>query len=99
MIQIELVEGKNIRSLKNAANDFLKSYDTESIQDISFDFDHMVAVIKYELGAEWVNRICSECQYWDDSGSSDAVSGLCQEHGGRKRFNCKACKEFKDVRC
>ena len=98
MTQIELVDGKTIKSLKDATNDFLAGYESDAIKEISFDFDHMVAVIKYETDANWKNCLCSECQYWDDSGSADAVSGLCQEHGGRKRFNCRACAKFKDIR-
>ena len=98
MLQIQIVTGENVKDLTDKTNACLAPISTEAVRDIDINVKELTAVIQYQLIEEWTKRLCSECQYWDDSGSSSAVSGLCQDNGRRYRFNCQACKNFKDVR-
>lgn len=97
MLQIKLIPGKDIESLNNAVNAFLAVLSDEAVKDIKTDLDRMIAFIEYSTNEEWKKRMCCECQYWDDGGET-GTSGMCQECGQRRRFNCKACECFKDVR-
>ena len=97
MIQIKLINENEIVALEAATNEFLQTIDTESVKDIKYDFEEMVAIIHYVLVEEWKNHMCCDCQYWDDGGET-GVSGICHENGQRRRFNYKSCKCFKDVR-
>ena len=94
MLQIKYVKGKDIETLEKNVNEFLASL-TSEVKDIKTDQN--MAVILYEVLETWKNRICCECQYWDDGGET-TTSGLCHDCGQRRRFNSKACKHFKDVR-
>ena len=97
MLQIKFVQGKDIESLNDAANEFLASFDEDSIRSIGIDYDKMIALVQYVANAEWKKRMCCECKYWDDGGEP-TTSGFCQENGRRRRFDYKACECFKDVR-
>lgn len=97
MIQIKFIHANEIVALETATNEFLRTVDSETVKDIKYDFEELVAIVQYDLIAEWKNRMCCECQYWDDGGEP-TTSGLCHECGQRKRFNYPACKCFKDVR-
>lgn len=97
MIQIKFINENEIAALETATNEFLQTVETESVKDIKYDFEEMVAIVQYERIEEYLKRICCDCQYWDDGGETGTV-GICQEHGQRRRFNYKACKCFKDVR-
>jgi hypothetical protein len=85
------------QNIDDQVNAFLRTLKSEAVKSIDVR-ETGFAVIQYEIKDAWSDRICSECKYWDDGGSVDAVSGLCQECGGRRRFNCRACDRFKDVR-
>lgn len=98
MLQVKILKGKDIETLNDAVNVFLANFNEDAIKDINVEAEKMVAVIQYTVKPEWTNKLCADCKYWDDAGCSDAVSGLCQERGGRRRFNCKACECFKDIR-
>lgn len=98
MLQIKIIKGGLAEDLNETVNEFLATIHEDAVKDISVDVMKGTAVIQYVVKNAWADRLCSECKYWDDSGSSDAVSGLCHECGGRRRFNCKACAKFKDVR-
>ena len=99
MLQIKILQGKDIGDLNERVNEFLATVKSDAIKDnIDFDIPELVAIIKYELLEQWYGRLCSECKYWDDGESSDSVSGLCQERGCRRRFNAKACERYQDVR-
>lgn len=95
MLQVKRFEGLNI---ENDINGFLSTIETDSVKGITWNEPMTIAVVQYEVREEWHGQMCGDCQHWDDSGSSSAVSGLCHECGGRRRFNCKACNRFKDVR-
>ena len=97
MLQIKLVQGKDIKSLNDAANEFLAVFDEDAVKDIKVDYDKLIALIQYVANEEWKSRMCCECQYWDDGGEP-TTSGICHECGQRRRFNYKACECFKDVR-
>ena len=96
MLQIKTFRGSE-NSIDDMVNEFLKNLKSEAVKDIDVR-ENGFAVIQFEIKDPWTDRICSECKYWDDGGSVDSVSGLCQERGGRLRFNCKACERFKDIR-
>lgn len=98
MLQLKTVFFSSVKELDASVNEFLKGIESESLRSIEVKEDKGMAFILYEVKEEWKERMCYECQHWDDGGSSDSVSGLCQECGGRRRFNCKACSRFKDVR-
>ena len=98
MLHIKTVFFSSVKEIDASVNEFLDTIDTEAFKSIEVKDEKGMAFILYEVKEEWKNRICSECKYWDDGGSTDSVSGLCQECGGRRRFNCKACNRFKDVR-
>ena len=97
MIQIKFIHANEIVALETATNEFLQTVETESVKDIKYDFEELVSIVQYELIEEWKDRMCCECRYWDDGGET-GTTGLCHEHGQRRRFNYKACKCFKDVR-
>ena len=98
MLQIKLLQGKDMETLTDKVNEFLASLSSEAVKDINVNDTKWLALIQYEHKDEWESKMCCDCQHWDDSGSADAVVGLCQECGGRKRFSAKACERFKDVR-
>ena len=98
MLQIKTIFFDDIRSLDDEANAFLATITTEAFRAMEVHEEKGFAIIRYELEEAWKNRLCSECKYWDDGGAADSTSGLCHECGKRRRFNCKACKFYKDVR-
>jgi len=98
MLKIKTVFFKSIQDIDTSVNAFLSGIETEQFKSIKVEDEKGFAVILYETKEEWKSRMCSECQYWDDGNSSDSVSGICHECGGRRRFNCRACDRFKDVR-
>ena len=98
MLQVKLFSTLKNSELEREINEFLATIDAEAVKDINIDGMECTAFIQYEIIEEWKNALCCDCQHWDDGGSTSNVSGLCHECGQRRRFNCKACKQFKDVR-
>ena len=98
MLQLKTIIVKSIADLDTSVNEFLSTIESDAFRSLEVKEEKGLAFILYEVMEGWKERMCCECQYWDDGGSSDSVSGLCQECGGRRRFNCKACNRFKDVR-
>lgn len=98
MLQVNIVEGMNKDELMEAINDFLKTIDDEAVKDIKVNETTWTAVIQYKVIKQWTKEKCYDCKYWDDGGEPSAVSGLCHECGQRRRFNCKACEKFFDIR-
>lgn len=98
MVLIKTVFFSSVHEMDDSVNAFLSTIESEAFRSIRVEEAKGYAVILYESEEAWKNRMCSECQYWDDVGSSDSVSGLCHECGGRRRFNCRACDRFKDIR-
>lgn len=94
MLQVKLVQGKDMETLENNVNRFLASLSSD-VKDIKVD--GATAFVLYELEELWKDRMCCECQYWDDGGET-GVTGICHECGQRRRFNYKACECFKDIR-
>ena len=95
MLQIKMFSGLNIES---DINEFLKGIDEDSLIGMTWNELQTQAVLQYKLKEAWDGMMCGDCKYWDDGGSTSAVSGICHECGGRRRFNSRACKCFKDVR-
>jgi hypothetical protein len=79
MIQIKAVPFTTNEELEASVNAFLSGIDSDAFRSI--EVKEGLALILYNVKEAWKDRMCSECQFWDDSGSADAVSGLCQEHG------------------
>ena len=98
MLQLKTIIVKSIEDLDTSVNEFLSTIESDAFRNLEVKEEKGLAFILYEVKEEWKERMCYECQHWDDGGSSDSVSGLCQECGGRRRFNCKACSRFRDVR-
>ena len=95
-MQIEIIVGTDYRDLTNQVNAYLEKIKSKEDPKVDIDFKNVAAVVSYTESVG--NNLCCECRYFDDGDSPDSLIGLCQEHGGRKRFNCKSCKEFKDIR-
>lgn len=98
MLKLKTVFFSSVKDIDASVNEVLSHISKEDFHSIEFKEDKGLAFILYEEEEPWKNALCCDCQHWDDCGSSDSVSGLCQECGGRRRFNSKACKSFKDVR-
>ena len=98
MLQIKFVKGKDMETLENNVNSFLASLSSDAIKDIKTDIEGKVATIQYEFKEAWEGCLCCDCRHWDDGNDVESLIGLCQECGGRKRFNNRACSHFKDVR-
>lgn len=98
MLQLKTVFFSSVKELDASVNEFLTGIETEAFRSIRVEEEKGYAVILYEAQEAWKNRMCADCKYWDDGGSSNSVIGLCQECGGRRRFNCKACDRFIDIR-
>lgn len=94
-MQVRFIEGLSLENLEQEINKFLAGIPDEP-KSVRYDFDNLLAIIEYSNVRG--GAICCECRYWDDSGSHDALIGLCQRCGGRKRFSDKSCNYFEDVR-
>lgn len=91
MLKVKIIDAVTKHKLEDELNEFLSTITSEEVRNIVYDFPNFTHV-------QWKNMICADCQHWDDGNSIDSVTGLCHECGGRKRFNCKACERFKDIR-
>lgn len=98
MLQTKIVDGLTRSEVETALNEALSKINSEKVTVKWPDPRCLIAVIEYELEEAWRKEICCDCKYYDDTDSDNGVIGLCQERGKRTRFNCRACKEFKDVR-
>lgn len=98
MLHIKTIFFNSVKEIDASVNEFLDTIETDSFRSIDVKEEKGMAFILYEVKEAWKDNICADCKYWDDGGAVDSVSGLCQECGGRRRFNNKACNRFKDVR-
>ena len=100
MLQVKILREVEIDDLNKAINDFLATIKSEDFKDIKYEVTSVprIAIIQYEVTEAYANRKCYDCKYWDDGGDTSSTSGFCTECGGRRRFNCNACKAFVDVR-
>ena len=97
MLTHKTVFFSSIKELDASVNEVLSTISKEEFYSIEVKEEKGLAFILYEKEEPWKNALCCDCQYWDDQGET-STSGLCHECGQRRRFNCKACKSFKDVR-
>ena len=98
MLQIKIFSSADMEKLTASVNEFLSSINDESVKQITINETATRITIQYTVEEAWAKALCCDCQYWDDGGSVETTNGLCQECGQRRRFNCKACKHFKDIR-
>lgn len=94
MLQTRAIFGTDLPDLFETLNNELTKIDSEKVE-IKYFLDNLTIVIEFE---ESYNRLCCECQHWDSSNGTSDVNGFCQLSGNRKRFNCRACKNYKDIR-
>ena len=97
MLQIKIITVTHLSELDTTVNEFLATLDDEAVKDIKTDIEKGTATIQYIIKEAWKNRLCCDCQYWDDGGET-SVTGICHCTGKRRRFNNSSCKSFKDVR-
>lgn len=93
-MQVKIIVGKSYAELETKINEFLDGL-PEDPKSVNVDLENWSAIIEYD---KVIKALCCDCKHWDDSGDSSALVGLCQKHGGRKRFSSRCCKEFEDVR-
>ena len=98
MLQIKIFSSADMEKLTASVNEFLSSIKDESVKQFTINETATRITIQYTVEEAWAKALCCDCQYWDDGGSVETTNGLCQECGQRRRFNCKACKHFKDIR-
>ena len=96
MLQVKFVLGCDALDLTESLNRTLSNME-EEIADIKF-VDSKTAAIIFKVAEEYLDRLCCDCSFWDDSNSTSNLIGLCQFCGKRKRFNDKACRSYKDIR-
>ena len=94
MFQVKLVCGTDPQNLNDSLNRELSTIQSENVK-VKFA-DAKTAFIVYETVSS--KEICCDCQFWDDTQSNTSLMGFCQMCGKRKRFNDKACEQFKDIR-
>lgn len=98
MLQVLYVCGIDMPDLIESLNKTLSGLNSKEKPNIIYNRDKVEAIVEYEPVEVYENSLCCECQYFDTSGSASDVSGLCQLKGKRCRFNCRACKDYKDIR-
>lgn len=98
MVQIKIVTGMTAEELTSATNEFLATLQNDAVKDIHVDAENGVVTVQYIVKDLWEGHLCCDCRYWDDSNDCEAMIGLCQVCGGRRRFSNKPCEHFKDIR-
>lgn len=96
MLQIKSISISSISDMDEKVNEFLKTIPEDNVRGITISENYVL--IQYIVEETWQKNLCCDCQYWDDSEGSGSVVGFCQIKGLRKRFNCKACEHYKDIR-
>lgn len=91
-MRVKILVGSNLGELEDNVNNFIASL-SEEPKDVKVDVSDWSAVVVYD---EAKSGICCECKWWDCT--DEGLIGLCQRHGGRKRFSNKSCKEYVDIR-
>lgn len=98
MLQIEIVTGETKKELQSNVNTFLTTLSDDAVKSIKTEASECTATILYVVKESWKGHMCCDCRYWDDSNDCEALIGLCQVCGGRRRFNNNSCEHFKDIR-
>ena len=93
MLQIKTIMS-SLSDMDAKVNEFLKTIPEDNVRSIEVN-DGFV-LIQYIVEETWQKNLCCDCQLWDDTEGSTVA--FCQAKGIRKRFNCKACNQFKDIR-
>ena len=96
MIKIKIVEGFSAEDLTRKLNEALREIESEP--KITYYESKWAAVIEQAVEEAYKDRLCCDCIYWDDKGNNQSLNGFCTLTGKRMRFNCRACKQFKDLR-
>lgn len=103
MIQVKFIYGRDFQDLNENLNKALLCEPLSELnsEQISINYElakQMMILVEYELQEAHKERLCCECALWDDMGKTESLSGFCTITGNRMRFNCSACKKFKDIR-
>ena len=96
MLQIKTIYDTGLAELDKKVNEFLKDIPEDNVRSIELHDNCML--IQYVIEEEWEKSLCCDCQFWDDSGDSGSPVAFCQIRGQRRRFNCRACENYKDIR-
>ena len=94
MLKTKFIEGEDRQDLEQKLNKALEEIDGSP--KIQYFENRWMAVIEYQEKPEYEGRLCCDCKFWDDDGRS--LANFCTMTGKRTRYNCKACKQFKDLR-
>ena len=102
MIQVKFIYGTDFQDLNESLNEALgreplSELNSEQVS-INYELDKLIIAIEYEIQEEYKGRLCCDCAYWDDRGNNESLNGFCTISGKRMRFNCSACKKFRDLR-
>lgn len=97
MLKTKFVKAPDVFLLETELNEELSKIAADEV-NIKYFIDECMAVIEFKAEQEYSKRFCSECAHWDDDGSSSSLSCFCTQDGKRKRYNHKACSEYKDIR-
>lgn len=95
MLQTKFILGTDMPDLERSLNKFLSELSAESV--CKYFPESCLVVVEYKTDEEYKTSLCCECSMWDSPNSSN-LYGFCQLKGDRKRFNCKACPSYKDIR-
>lgn len=95
MLQTKFISGDDMAELEKNLNDALREIDGEP--NVRYFENSWIAVIETKIIPEYEGRLCCDCQFWDDVGNQ-SLSNFCTITGKRTRFNCQACRQFKDLR-
>ena len=96
MIKTKFIEGTDRDDLERKLNQALEQIESEP--KIKYFESRWMAVIEETIEEAYKKRLCCECAFWDDQGNSESLNAFCTMTGKRMRFNCKACRRFKDLR-
>ncbi|MBQ1571415.1 MAG: hypothetical protein IIZ78_09845 [Clostridiales bacterium] len=95
MLKTKFIEGDDRQDLERKLNAALE--EIEGKPRIQYFESKWLAVIEHEIEEAYQKRLCSECAHWEDTGNGTLVN-FCTQDGKRKRYNCKACPMYKDLR-
>lgn len=95
MIKTKFIEGTDRDDLERKLNQALEEIESEP--KIKYFESKWMAVIEETIEEAYKGRLCCDCSFWDDVGNS-SLANFCTITGKKMRYNCKACRRFKDLR-
>lgn len=96
MLQTRICEGLDFKDLQRSVNEALSEINSDDPK-IIWETSNLLAIIEYVVNESYKKSLCCECQYWKENETS-SLMGICQLAGKRKRYDCKPCASYKDIR-